>query len=95
MIKEPLSIRRIGESLANAVHIKTSPICVYGSDRAPENAMRSSRINSCLAQSMYEIAEGRIQYSVYAEGDADQGFAGVLEGWPGLGMLNSIPDCRA
>ena len=69
MIKEALSIRRIGESLANAVHMKTSPICVYGSDRAPENAIRSSRINSCLAQSMYEIAEGRIQYSVYAEGE--------------------------
>ena len=31
IIKERLSIRQIGSLLANAVNMKTSPVCVYGS----------------------------------------------------------------
>jgi hypothetical protein len=91
MIKEALSIRRIGESLANAAHMKTSPICVFGSDRAPENAIRSSRINSCLAQSMYEIAEGRIDSPVYARGEAVQSFCRCIGGPAWFGYAKFDP----
>jgi len=72
------------------VHMKTSPICVYGSDRGPENAIRSSRINSCLAQSIYEIAEGRIDSPVYAGGKAVQSFCRCIGGpaWFGYAQFD-------
>ncbi len=41
MIEEKLSIRQIGERLADAVNIKTNPICVYGSDQKPEDSCLS------------------------------------------------------
>jgi len=60
MIEEKLSIRQIGERLADAVNIKTNPICIYGSDQKPEDSIHSSQISTCLAQSMYLMAEGNI-----------------------------------
>lgn len=80
MIKEPLSIRQIGNCLANAVNMKTSPICAYGSDRQPEDAMLSSRLNTCLAQSMYQMAEGKIKSPVYVGSETGQGFCRCIGG---------------
>lgn len=80
MIKEPLSVRQIGDCLANAVNMKTSPICAYGTDRLPEDAILSSWINTCLAQSMYQMAEGKIKSSVYVGSETGQGFCRCIGG---------------
>lgn len=80
MIEEKLSIRQIGERLADAVNMKTSPICVYGSDRKPEDAILSSLISTCLAQSMYLIAEGNILSPVYVGNEPGQVFCRCIGG---------------
>jgi hypothetical protein len=56
------------------------PVCVYGSDRIPENALRSSLINDCLACSILQIAEGRIGGPVYAGDDPGQVFCRCMGG---------------
>ena len=80
IIKERLSIRQIGSLLANAVNMKTSPVCVYGSDQVPENAVRSSSFSDCLACNMYQIAEGRITGPVYAGNDPSHLFCRCMGG---------------
>jgi hypothetical protein len=65
MAKEELSITEIGARLAEAVSMKTWPLCVYGSDRMPEKGILSSSISECLASAVYQVADGRVTNPVY------------------------------
>ena len=42
----------------NVVNMKTRPVCVYGSDQIPENAVRSSLLSDCLACSISILPPG-------------------------------------
>ena len=90
MIEDKLSIRQIGERLADAVNLKTNPICVYGSDQKPEDSIHSSQISTCLAQSMYLIAEGNILSPVYVGNETGQVFCRCIGGpaWFGYGRFD-------
>ena len=79
-MKEGLSIRQIGSILAGAVNMRKSPVCVYGSDRIPDNAVRSSQLGDCLACNIFQIAEGRIRGPVYAENEPGQSFCRCVGG---------------
>lgn len=81
-------IREIGAALARAVNLKVRPICVYGSDRIPENGIRTASISPCIASAIYQLATGTIDGPIYAGNEADKFFffAGVLAGLPGLDM---------
>jgi hypothetical protein len=80
MMKERLSIRQIGLLLAGAVNMRISPVCVYGSDRIPDNAVRSSQLNDCLARNIFQIAQGRIRGPVYAGDEPGQAFCRCMGG---------------
>ncbi len=80
IIKDRLSIGQIGALLANSVNMKTSPVCVYGSDQIPKNAVRSSLLSDCLACNMYQIAEGRIKDPVYVGNEPGQIFCRCVGG---------------
>lgn len=79
-MKERLSIKQMGSILAGAVNMRTSPVCVYGSDRIPDNAVRSSQLSDCLACNIFQIAEGRINGPVYAGDEPGQVFCRCLGG---------------
>ena len=79
-MKERLSIRQIGSILAGAVNMRKSPVCVYGSDRIPDNAVRSSQLSDCLACNIFQIAEGRIRGPVYAGDEPGQAFCRCVGG---------------
>ena len=80
IIKDRRSIMQIGAVLANAVNMKTMPVCVYGSDQIPENAVRSSLLSDCLACNMYQIAEGKVKGPVYAGNEPGQIFCRCIGG---------------
>lgn len=80
IIKDRLSIMQIGALLADAVNMKTRPVCVYGSDTIPENAVRSSLQSDCLACNMYQIAEGKVKGPVYAGDEPGELFCRCLGG---------------
>ena len=80
IIKDRLSIEQIGALLADAVNMKTRPVCVYGSETIPENAVRSSSQSDCLARNMYQIAEGKVKGPVYAGNEPGQIFCRCLGG---------------
>ena len=87
---------QIGAFLADVVNMKTRPICVYGSDTLPENAVRSSLQSDCLACNMYQIAERKLKGPIYAGNEPGQifcrcmggpawfGYKGFDPGLPGL-----------
>ena len=80
MIDHRLSISQISSILAGAVDMRFNPVCVYGSDRIPENALRSSQLSDCLACSIFLIADGRTKGPVYAGDESGQVFCRCMGG---------------
>jgi hypothetical protein len=80
IIKDRLSIRQIGAVLANAVNMKTRPVCVYGTDHIPENAVSSSLLSDCLAANIFQIAEAKVKVPVYAGNEPSQIFCRCMGG---------------
>jgi hypothetical protein len=91
MIKDSLSIMQIGAFLAQAVNMKTWPLCVYGSDRIPENAVLSSSISECLASAIYQIADGRVTDPVYVGHEPGQLFCRCIGGPAWFGYCGFDP----
>ena len=56
----------------NVVNMKTKPVCLYGSDQIPENAVRSSLLSDCLARHIFQIADGGVKGPVYAGNEIGQ-----------------------
>ena len=75
-----MSIRQIGALLANAVNMKTKPVCVYGTDLIPENAVRSSLLSDCLAWNIFQMAVGKVKIPVYAGNEPGQIFCRCMGG---------------
>lgn len=80
IIRDRLSIELIGEILADLVKMETIPLCVYGSDLLPKNAVKSSLLGDCLAENIYQIAKGRIKGPVYAGVEQDRAFCRCIGG---------------
>jgi hypothetical protein len=80
IIKDRLSIMQIGDVLADAVNMKTRPVCVYGSDQIPENAVQSSLLSDCLACNIFQIAEGKVKGPIYVGDEPGQIFCRCMGG---------------
>jgi len=91
IIKDRLSIMQIGALLADAVNMKTRPVCVYGSETIPENAVRSSMLSDCLACNMYKIAEGKVRGPIYAGDEPGQIFCRCMGGLAWFGYKGFDP----
>jgi len=96
--EEQLTIMEVGARLAQAANMSTWPLCVYGSDRIPENGVRSASISDCLASAVYRLADGRAVDPIYVGHEPDQIFCRCIGGpaWfgycsfdPGLFLLMS------
>jgi len=79
MIME-LSIMQSTAALARAVDLKTRPVCVYGSDRIPENGIRSCLLSQCVASAMYQIAQCKVNDPVFVSDEPDQFFCRCIGG---------------
>ncbi len=60
--------------------MKTSPVCVYGSDCIPEDAVLSSLLGDCLACNIFQIAEGKVKVPIYAGDEPGQIFCRCMGG---------------
>jgi hypothetical protein len=56
MTMPELSIAEIGEKLTTAGRLKYRPLCVYGSDKAPDDSVKTSSIDRCIAKVMLKMA---------------------------------------
>jgi len=62
--------RKIAEALSAAAKLKLRPLCVYGSDRPPAEAIPATDISSCLAEAVYALAENKRLSAIYIGGDS-------------------------
>jgi len=65
--------REIGKRLEEAFRLKTSPLAAYGSETIPEGGMHLSKVNRCLAVTLYRMATERDVKTIYLGADQQEG----------------------
>ena len=60
----------IGMRLSTAAKLKLRPLCVYGSEEAPADAVPTTAISYCLAEAVFSLAVGKKTPALYVGGDA-------------------------
>ena len=62
-----ITIREIGIHLTQAGRLKSSPLCIYGSDTSPQNAIPIKNINRCIANAIFALSVHKISILYISE----------------------------
>ena len=60
----------IGKTLSAAAKLRLRPLCIYGSDEAPADAIPSTAVSSCVAEAVIALAVHEKTPALYVGGDA-------------------------
>ena len=67
-----LTIKEIGIKLTRAGRLKTSVLCVYGTEKKPDSATPIKKINRCIASAIFTLTTKKKIKRVYiGEDDLD------------------------
>ncbi|MFW9867933.1 MAG: DUF169 domain-containing protein [Candidatus Thorarchaeota archaeon] len=80
---ETLSIKEISMKLTQAGRLKASPLCVYGSELVPNNAVPISKINRCIANTIFTLSVDKSFDSAYIGNDTLEGCCPGGQAWFG------------
>lgn len=86
-----LSVQELGEKLVQAGRLKLRPLCVYGTDELPINAVPSYKVDRCIAKAVYKSALFEETPPIYIETAHEQCCGGGLV-W--LGMAEPHPKLK-
>jgi len=78
-----LTIKEIGIKLAQAGMLKSSVLCVYGSETIPVNATPIKKINRCIANAIFTLSAQKKINTVYIGEDDLDGYCPGGQAWFG------------
>ncbi|MFX0083577.1 MAG: DUF169 domain-containing protein [Candidatus Hodarchaeota archaeon] len=78
-----LTIKEIGINLAQAGRLEGHPLCVYGSEIVPDNAIPIKRVNRCIANAIFSMLIKKDVNSIYIGNDALDGCCPGGQAWFG------------
>lgn len=87
-----LSIKKIGENISIAGRLKTTPLCVYGSECAPEGAKQITSVDGCLAKAIFKASLSDTTPPLYFGKGAIAGCCPGGIGWTGYGKMAPLID---
>jgi hypothetical protein len=87
-----ISIKKIGESIRKAGRLTTQPLCVHGSESAPEGGKPITSVDRCLAKAIYMAALSEKSPPVYFGKGAIAGCCPGGIGWTGYGRMAPLID---
>src|SRR5271157_2249545 len=64
-MKADPSIKEIGEKLARAGRLEARPLCVYGTETLPKNAVPMTELNRCAARAIFTTAATKQAPAIY------------------------------
>lgn len=67
-----LNVKGLGKKLTDAGRLKLRPLCVYGTDELPEDAIPSYTVDRCIAKAVYTAALLEEIPSLYIEASHEQ-----------------------
>ncbi|MFC1535183.1 DUF169 domain-containing protein [Thermodesulfobacteriota bacterium] len=84
-----LNGRQIAKKLAQAGRLKAIPLCIYGSEVLPNNAISSKEINRCIAHSIFSLTTDKEINAIYIENDEEKSCCPGGQAW--LGFKGFMP----
>jgi hypothetical protein len=60
-----LTIREIGERLAKAGRLESRPLCVFGADEPPEDAVPMPKLNRCAGRAIFLVSASKGTPSIF------------------------------
>lgn len=87
-----LTIKEIGFGLKKAGRLETPPLCVYGSEIVPKNAINSCKVERCIAKAIFTLASTKNLNSIYLGQDDLEGCCPGGQAW--LGYKPFLPPLK-
>jgi len=84
-----LTIKEIGVKLTQAGRLKANPLCIYGSEIIPENAVPIKMINRCIANAIFSLTIKKNISALYIGNNALEGCCPGGQAW--LGYNTFLP----
>ncbi len=81
-------MRIIGKNLAIAGQLRPRPLCIYGSETVPENAVRSTSLHFCITNAMMSLALQTKINTIFFGVDEKQGSCPGSRAWLGYEGFN-------
>ena len=87
-MSEKISIKEIGNNLVKGGRLKTRPLCIYGSETVPENAITSTKLHFCIGNAMIALAMRKDVKIMYYGKDIKWGSCPGARAWLGYEGFN-------
>jgi hypothetical protein len=88
---ENLTGKLIAERIRNAVSLKSEVLCIYGTDKPPENAISSADIHRCIGYTLFSLASNGKLDAIYIEKDNEKSRKYCPGGQAWLGFQDFLP----
>ncbi|MHA1291048.1 MAG: DUF169 domain-containing protein [Promethearchaeota archaeon] len=82
------SIRDISIKFTEACKLKYRPLCIYGSEKIPENAIRSTKLHFCISNAMVSLAFQKNINTLFFGIDEKRGTCPGSRAWLGYEGFN-------
>lgn len=86
---DKLTVKEIGFKLIQAGKLEATPLCVYGSETVPDNAISINKIKRCIANAIFNLSFNKNINSVYIGNNALEGCCPGGQAW--LGYKSFFP----
>ena len=83
------NFNQIGDRLTEAVDLEIAPLCIYGSDTIPSEAVSSIKINRCIAKAIFQMANDEKHNVIYIKKDEKMKICPGGQAW--LGFKDFMP----
>ena len=78
-----LNVNQIGDKLAQGGRLKDMPLCIYGSENLPDNAVSSIEINRCIARAIFSLNKEKETDLIYVRDDGKKSCCPGGQAWFG------------
>jgi len=83
-----MSIKEIGEKITLAGRLEARPLCIYGSETIPENAVPSTKLHFCISNAMIALSLHKDVNTMYYGTETKRGSCPGAQAWLGYGPWN-------
>ncbi len=89
---DELNIKEIGIKLKMAGRLETTPLCIYGAEIIPKNAIPLVKINRCIAKAIFTLSISKEIDAIYLDKKTLEGCCPGGQAW--FGYKSFIPQLK-
>lgn len=87
-MKKPFSVKEIGNALEKAGRLKYEPLCIYGTDSPPNDAISSTELHFCIANAIIALSLQKEKNAIFFSKDTKRKSCPGSRAWLGYEPFN-------